>query len=112
MQLVKVSSAVTALLSCINGAIIVGNDVFFGVKSSQPLVSIIVSLLFVASGVVIWLVGGSTGKLSGWVVPEGLATYKLLSRYLTSIFMVCGLIMLSGIYGLVDRIGQGFSIFG
>ncbi|OAT16766.1 hypothetical protein M977_04516 [Buttiauxella gaviniae ATCC 51604] len=112
MQLVKVSSAVSALLSCVNAAIILWEDVFFGVKSSQPIVSIIVSLLFVVSGMVIWLVGSNAGKLAAWVSPEGLTTYKQLSGSLTVIFVLCGLIMLSVIYGLATRIGQGFSIFG
>lgn len=112
MQLVKVSSDMTALLFFINAAAIVGNDVFFGVKSSLPLASVVVGLLFLAAGVIIWSIGSSTSKLATWITPDGLATYKRLSRSLTGIFTVCGLIMLFVSYALASRIIQGFSIFG
>lgn len=112
MRLVKVFSSLNALLFFICSAIIFGNDVLFGYKSSLPVVSTIVSILFLVIGLVIWGIGHSAGQLSLWVKPEGVSAYKALSRYLTGALTVCGLIALLAVYGLIERIMQGTPIFG
>lgn len=100
-----------ALSTALNGLVIAANDLLLGIKSSVPIVSLVVALLFVFSGLFIgWL--GILLRRIGSEVPAGSRAYRTLSRLMALAFVVVALVMLSVLYALYDRIAHGAAIFG
>lgn len=112
MRLVSVLSGASTLVFVLIGVIIAGNDLLVGYKSSLPGVSAAISVMFVGVGIFMWRFGRCATGLSGWIMPEGLRSYKRLNGYLSGVFAITLLLGIAAIYGVISRINQGFSIFG
>lgn len=112
MPPVKLLSTLSAFLSALNGTIIIGNDVLIGIKTSLPVTSSIIGMLFLFIGFLLWQTGSSLSRLQSWLMPEGVVPYKRLSLCLCVATSTYGLLMLGVMYGLCERIAQGYSIFG
>lgn len=112
MRLLTWLSGASALLFILTGCFIAGNDLFIGVASSLPLVSAIISLLFIAIGVLLGLLGHFAVRLARWMMPEGQADYRRLQGLLLILFAVALLVAAGVFYGVVGRVGQGMAIFG
>lgn len=112
MRFLTLFSRTSALCFVLTGLIIFGNDLLLGHKSALPVVSAIVSIIFVGAGLLLLLLGKNAADLSCRIVPEGVGTYKRLRQLLSilfSAFLFSGMIIL---YGVITRIEQGFAIFG
>lgn len=105
-------SGASALLFILTGCFIAGNDLFIGVASTVPVVSAIVSLIFIAIGVLLGLLGLHASRLAMRVMPEGLADYRRLTLLLQILFALSLLVAAGVFYGVVGRVGQGMAIFG
>lgn len=112
MSPIKFIFTSSTVLSTLNAAIVIGNDVLFGIKTSLPIVSNVAGLLFLLTGLLIWQIGSNLSRLRPWLTPEGITPYKRLSFHLGIAMTAYGLLMLAVMYGLYERIGQGHSIFG
>lgn len=106
-----VSCIVAALLAVLNGLVIAGNDLLFGIRSSLPIVSCIIAAIFIVSGLFVWRVGAQLREV-GHETPAGSPAYRALSRLMTLAFVVTALMMLGVLYGVCDRIAHGASVFG
>lgn len=104
-------STAAALAAILNGLIIAGNDLAIGIKSSVPIVSGVIALIFVAFGLFVWEVGVQLRRVGNEVLV-GSPAYRALSRLMVLAFGVIALVMLSAMYALYDRISHGVSIFG
>lgn len=112
MRLLNFVSQASALFFILTGVIIACNDLLVGNESALPVVSAIVSIIFIGAGLLLLLLGKSAADLSCRVAPEGMRAYKRLRQLLSilfSAFLFSGMIIL---YGVITRIGQGFAIFG
>ncbi|KQN57028.1 hypothetical protein ASE99_23460 [Serratia sp. Leaf51] len=112
MHLIKLISTLSTVFSVLNGAIVIGNDVLFGIRTSLPVISSVAGMLFLLNGFLIWQMGSSLSRLRSWLMREGIIVYKRLSLCLSVAMTTYGLLMLAVMYGLLERIAQGYSIFG
>lgn len=112
MRALSLFSQISAFLFVSTGLAIAGNDVFMGIKSSVPMVSMVVSLLFLLAGALVYALGKSGADLISCIDIKGIPQYRrhfMLLSILFSITAMCGTAIL---YGVITRIEQGFSIFG
>ncbi len=112
MSPVKLISSLSAVLSALNALIIIGNDVLIGIKTLMPVVSIIAGMVFLLISLLIWQMGTCLNLLRSRLMPEGVTPYQRLSLYLCISMIAYGFLMLGVMYGLCERIEQGYSIFG
>lgn len=112
MPPVKLISSSSAVLSALNGTIIIGNDVLIGIKTSMPAVSVVVGVLFLIIGFLVWQIGTCLNQLRSRLMPEGVIPYQKLSSCLCIAMITYGFLMAGVMYGLCERIAQGNSIFG
>ncbi|EPJ3205324.1 hypothetical protein LL364_001521 [Citrobacter freundii] len=112
MRSLSLLSQVSALLFVSTGLVIAGNDVFVGIKSSVPAVSIIVSLLFLLAGVFLFFLGKSGVDLLSCIEVNGTARYRRHLMLLSILFSMTTIFGTAILYGVISRIEQGFSIFG
>ena len=112
MRVLSLLSQISALLFVSTGLVIAGNDVLMGIRSTVPVVSMVVSLLFLFAGVFVYALGKSGADLMSCIEVKGIPQYRRHSMLLSILFSftaTCGAAIL---YGVITRIEQGFSIFG
>lgn len=112
MLTVKYISPLSAVLSALNGIIIIGNDVLIGTKTSMPEVSIITGVFFLLISFLVWQMGACLNQLPSLLMPEGVTPYQRLSSCLCIAMIAYGFLMLGVMYALCERIAHGYSIFG
>lgn len=67
----------TALAAILNGLIISGNDLAIGIKSSVPIASGVIALIFVAFGLFVWEVGVQLRRVGNEVLVGSPAFFQL-----------------------------------
>lgn len=112
MRFLNFVSLASALIFTLTGVIIASNDLLVGNKTSLPVVSAIVSIIFIAAGALVLTLGRSAVELSCEVSPKGMGAYKRLRQLLSILFSVFSLFGMVMLYGVITRIQQGFTIFG
>lgn len=112
MRALSLLSQISALLFVSTGLVIAGNDVFMGIRSSVPAVSVVVSLLFLLAGAFVYALGKSGADLLICIEVKGITRYRRHSMLLSILFSITAICGAAILYGVITRIEQGFSIFG
>lgn len=116
MALARIIFILSAALAWLNGAIIISGDLFIGVRTAIPVVSLIVGLLFGVVGLFIYLIGIYLHRV--WIylcdkqpshVPNA---FRRLSTCLVLMAVIHGFMMMVSLSALFNRISEGYSIFG
>ncbi|MDA8491009.1 MULTISPECIES: hypothetical protein [Enterobacteriaceae] len=107
----KYFSRAAALAAVLNGLVIAGNDLMFGIRSSLPMISGVIAFIFLVFGLFVWRLGERFHEF-GLEIPSGSATYRALARLMAVAFGAVALVMACVLYGLWERILQGAAIFG
>ncbi|MGL5602669.1 MAG: hypothetical protein ACRDD5_17510 [Silvania sp.] len=112
MRVLELLSTLSTLLFVIIGFIIAGNDLVIGIKSSAPIVSAIVSFIFVAAGLFMLVLGRSATKLGQSIKPGHESFYARHCIVLNILFTITLFFGVMIIYAVMSRTGQGFAVFG
>lgn len=112
MSALSFLSRTSAILFVSTGLIIAFSDFFLVSKTPAPIVSATVSVIFILLGAFMFALGKSGASLAGCIDSGGMTQYRKHTILLNIFFMMT---LVSGaliLYGVISRIGQGFSVFG
>lgn len=112
MRSLLLLSRLSSILFFMTGLIIACNDLFVGIESSLPVVSTVVSVIFLMIGVFMFALGKTAAGLMNCIEEKGMHRYNKHIMLLNVFFSITSLFGALILYGIIDRISQGISVFG